>query len=92
KVGELDNRCSHFYMAMYWAQALAAQTKDAELQAKFAPLAKMLTENEAKILSELTAAQGKPVDLGGYYAPDFAKTSAAMRPSATLNAAIASLT
>ncbi|WIM05551.1 MAG: NADP-dependent isocitrate dehydrogenase [Candidatus Nitricoxidivorans perseverans] len=91
KVGELDNRGSHFYLAMYWAQALAAQTKDKDLQAKFAPLAKTLTENEQKILGELTAAQGKPVDMGGYYLPDFAKTSAAMRPSATLNAAIASL-
>ncbi|MDP2751134.1 MAG: NADP-dependent isocitrate dehydrogenase [Rhodocyclaceae bacterium] len=91
KVGELDNRGSHFYLAMYWAQALAAQTKDKDLQAKFTSIAKTLTENEAKILGELTAAQGKPVDLGGYYAPDFAKTSAAMRPSATLNAAIASL-
>jgi isocitrate dehydrogenase len=91
KVGQIDNRGSHFYLAMYWAQALAAQTKDKDLQAKFAPLAKTLTENEAKINAELLAAQGKPVDMGGYYAPDFAKTSAAMRPSATLNAAIASL-
>jgi isocitrate dehydrogenase len=91
KVGQIDNRGSHFYLALYWAQALAAQTKDKELQAKFAPLAKTLTENEAKINAELLAAQGKPVDMGGYYLPDFAKTSAAMRPSATLNAAIASL-
>jgi isocitrate dehydrogenase len=91
KVGEIDNRGSHFYLAMYWAQALAAQTKDKELQAKFAPLAKTLTENEAKINAELIAAQGKPVDMGGYYQPDFAKTSAAMRPSATFNAALASL-
>ncbi len=91
KVGEIDNRGSHFYFAMYWAQALAAQTKDAELQAKFAPLAKALTENEAKINAELIAAQGKPVDMGGYYHPDFAKTSAAMRPSATFNAALAAL-
>jgi isocitrate dehydrogenase len=91
KVGQIDNRGSHFYLALYWAQALAAQTKDKELQAKFAPLAKTLADNEAKINAELLAAQGKPVDMGGYYKPDFAKTSAAMRPSATLNAAIASL-
>ncbi|MBI5659026.1 MAG: NADP-dependent isocitrate dehydrogenase [Nitrosomonadales bacterium] len=91
KVGEIDNRGSHFYLAQYWAQALAAQTKDKELQAKFAPLAKTLTENEAKINAELLAAQGKPVDMGGYYQPDFAKTSAAMRPSATFNAALAAL-
>ncbi|MBI3903356.1 MAG: NADP-dependent isocitrate dehydrogenase [Nitrosomonadales bacterium] len=91
KVGELDNRGSHFYLALYWAQALAAQSKDAELQAKFAPLAKTLSENEAKINAELVAAQGNPVDMGGYYHPDFAKTSAAMRPSATLNAAMASV-
>ena len=91
KVGEIDNRGSHFYLAMYWAQALAAQDKDAELKAKFAPLAKVLTENEDKINGELLAAQGKPVDMGGYYAPDFARTSAAMRPSATFNAALDSL-
>ncbi|HEU0282966.1 MAG TPA: NADP-dependent isocitrate dehydrogenase [Gallionella sp.] len=91
KVGELDNRGSHFYLALYWAQALAAQAKDKDLQARFAPLAKALTENEAKINAELIAAQGKPVDMGGYYQPDFAKTSAAMRPSATFNAALAAL-
>ena len=91
KVGELDNRGSHFYLAMYWAQALAEQTKDKDLQTRFAPLAKALTDNEAKIIGELTAAQGKPVDMGGYYAPDFAKTSGAMRPSATLNAVLGSL-
>jgi isocitrate dehydrogenase len=91
KVGEIDNRGSHFYLAMYWAQALAAQTKDLDLQARFAPLAKTLTENEAKINAELIAAQGKPVDTGGYYLPDFEKTSQAMRPSATLNAALAAL-
>jgi isocitrate dehydrogenase len=91
KVGELDNRGSHFYLALYWAQALAAQTKDAELQAKFAPLAKTLAENEQKILAELIGAQGKPQDTGGYYRPDFGKTSNAMRPSATLNAALATL-
>ncbi|TAN51254.1 MAG: NADP-dependent isocitrate dehydrogenase [Rhodospirillales bacterium] len=88
KVGEIDNRGSHFYLAMYWAEALAAQSKDKELQAKFAPLAKTLAENEAKINGELIGAQGKPVDMGGYYHPDFDKTSKAMRPSATLNAAL----
>jgi len=91
KVGEIDNRGSHFYLALYWAQALAAQTKDAALQARFKPLAETLARNEAKINGELIGAQGKPVDTGGYYLPDFAKTSAAMRPSATLNAAIAAL-
>jgi isocitrate dehydrogenase len=91
KVGELDNRGSHFYLALYWAQALAAQTKDKELQARFKPLAETLAANEAKINAELIAAQGKPVDTGGYYLTDAAKTSAAMRPSATLNAALAAL-
>jgi isocitrate dehydrogenase len=91
KVGELDNRGSHFYLALYWAQALAAQTKDAALQARFKPLAETLAKNEAKINAELIGAQGKPVDIGGYYLPDFAKASAAMRPSATLNAALAAL-
>jgi isocitrate dehydrogenase len=91
RVGELDNRGSHFYLAMYWAQALAAQDKDAELKARFAPLAKALTENEAKINAELIAAQGKPVDMGGYYHPDFDKTATAMRPSATLNQALAAI-
>ena len=91
KVGEIDNRGSHFYLALYWAQALAAQNKDAELQARFKPLAETLAKNEAKINAELIGAQGKPVDIGGYYMPDFAKASAAMRPSATLNSAIAGL-
>jgi isocitrate dehydrogenase len=91
KVGELDNRGTHFYLALYWAQALAAQTKDKNLQAKFKPLAETLASNEAKINGELIAAQGKPADTGGYYRPDAAKTSAAMRPSATLNAALAAL-
>ena len=91
KVGELDNRGSHFYLALYWAQALAAQTKDTELQARFKPLAETLAKNEAKINSELIGAQGKPVDTGGYYLPDSTKTSAAMRPSATLNASLAAL-
>jgi len=91
KVGQIDNRGSHFYLALYWAEALAAQGKDAELQTRFAPLAKALAENEAKIAAELIAAQGKPQDIGGYYNPDEAKTSAAMRPSATLNNALAGL-
>ncbi|MEJ0077475.1 MAG: NADP-dependent isocitrate dehydrogenase [Alphaproteobacteria bacterium] len=91
KVGELDNRGSHFYLALYWAQALAAQTKDAALQARFKPLAETLARNEARINGELIAAQGKPVDIGGYYEPDPAKASAAMRPSPTLNAALAAL-
>jgi isocitrate dehydrogenase len=91
KVGQLDNRGSHFYLALYWAQALAAQTKDAELQARFKPLAEALGKNETKINAELIGAQGKPVDIGGYYLPDDAKASAAMRPSATLNAALAAL-
>ncbi|KQR12801.1 MULTISPECIES: NADP-dependent isocitrate dehydrogenase [Xanthomonas] len=91
KVGELDNRGSHFYLAMYWAQALAAQTEDTALQAKFAPLAKALTENEATIVAELNGAQGKPVDIGGYYHPDLAKVSEAMRPSKTFNDVLATL-
>jgi isocitrate dehydrogenase len=91
KVGQIDNRGSHFYLALYWAQALAAQTTDKELQARFKPLAETLTSNEARINGELIAAQGKPVDIGGYYVPDFARTSAVMRPSATLNTAIAAL-
>ncbi len=88
KVGELDNRGSHFYLALYWAQALAGQTGDKELQARFSRAAKQLADNEAKILGELTGAQGKPQDLGGYYYPDREKTSKAMRPSATLNAIV----
>ena len=91
KVGQIDNRGSHFYLALYWAQALAAQTKDKDLAAKFKPLADALTANEAKINAELIGAQGKPVDTGGYYVTDFAKTSAAMRPSATLNGALKAL-
>ena len=88
KVGQIDNRGSHFYLAMYWAEALAAQTKDAELSARFTGVAKQLQENEEKINAELIGAQGKPVDMGGYYHPNDAKTEAAMRPSATLNAII----
>jgi isocitrate dehydrogenase len=91
RVGEIDNRGSHFYLALYWAQALAAQSKSAALQARFKKLAETLAANEARINAELIAAQGKPVDIGGYYLPDPAKASAAMRPSATLNAALAAL-
>jgi isocitrate dehydrogenase len=85
KVGELDNRGSHFYLAMYWAQALAAQDTDLELKEVFAPLAKDLTENAADVLNELNNAQGESVDMGGYYYPDAEKTEKAMRPSQTLN-------
>ena len=85
KVGGIDNRGSHFYLAMYWAEALAAQTEDAALQAQFAGVAKAMADNEAKIIEELGAAQGKPVDIGGYYRPNVELTSKAMRPSATLN-------
>ncbi|MES1189601.1 MAG: NADP-dependent isocitrate dehydrogenase [Steroidobacter sp.] len=91
KVGQVDNRGSHFYLALYWAQALAAQTKDASLQAMFKPVAEQLTANEKKIDGELIGAQGKPVDVGGYYHPSPEKCSAAMRPSATLNAVLGSL-
>ncbi|HSV46788.1 MAG TPA: NADP-dependent isocitrate dehydrogenase [Ramlibacter sp.] len=88
KTGDLDNRGSHFYLALYWAQALAAQTEDKQLQAHFAPLAKLLADNEQKIVAELNAVQGKPADIGGYYLPDVAKTELVMRPSATFNAAL----
>src|SRR5690606_7413449 len=91
KVGQLDNRGSHFYLALYWAQALAAQEQDAELQARFAPLAKALAENEAKIVAELNGAQGKAVDIGGYYQPDLAKAGPAMRPSEAFSGALAAL-
>ncbi|AXK79268.1 NADP-dependent isocitrate dehydrogenase [Pseudolabrys taiwanensis] len=91
KVGELDNRGSHFYLALYWAKALARRDNSSGLAARFKPLAETLTAEEAKINAELLAAQGKPVDTGGYYLPDQKKTSAAMRPSATLNAALDSL-
>ncbi|MES3006460.1 MAG: NADP-dependent isocitrate dehydrogenase [Pseudomonadota bacterium] len=89
RVGHLDNRGSHFYLALYWAQALAAQTKDAQLKAHFTNLAKVLTEKEAVIVAELNEVQGKAVDIGGYYQPDIAKLERAMRPSATMNAALA---
>jgi len=85
KTGELDNRGSQFYLSLFWAQELAAQTEDAELAAFFAPLAKQLADNEQTIVAELLAVQGKPVDIGGYYKPDDAKVKAAMRPSATFN-------
>lgn len=88
KAGELDNRGSHFYIALYWSQALAAQDKDAELKATFAPVAEQLAAQEAEILAELAIGAGKPVDIGGYYAPNAEKTAQAMRPSAKLNAVI----
>jgi len=88
RTGQLDNRGSQFYLAMYWAQELAAQTEDADLAAKFAPLAKALTENEAQIVEELRSVQGQPVDIGGYYLADAEKCKAVMRPSATLNAVL----
>jgi isocitrate dehydrogenase len=91
KTGELDNRGSQFYLSLYWAQALAEQREDASLAARFAPLAKALTENESAIVAELGAVQGKPADIGGYYWPDPQKLTAIMRPSATFNAAVASL-
>ncbi|TBU97457.1 NADP-dependent isocitrate dehydrogenase [Phytopseudomonas dryadis] len=91
KVGGIDNRGSHFYLTLYWAQALAAQNEDAALQAQFAPLAKALADNEAKIVAELGAVQGKPADIGGYYHPDPELTSKVMRPSETFNAALATL-
>jgi len=89
RTGELDNRGSQFYLSMYWAQALAAQTDDLALAAQFAPLAKALTDNEVQITTELKVVQGKAVDIGGYYLPDTAKLEAVMRPSATFNAALA---
>jgi len=91
KVGNIDNRGSHFYLALFWAQALAAQNDDAALKAQFSPVAKTLADNEEKIVAELNAVQGKPAEIGGYYYPNPELTSKVMRPSATLNAAIASL-
>lgn len=88
RCGELDNRGSHFYLALYWAQALASQNDDAKLKSQFAPLAKALAESEAKMIEELNNVQGKPVDLGGYYQPDETKLTAAMRPSASFNDAL----
>ncbi|MBW8894421.1 MAG: NADP-dependent isocitrate dehydrogenase, partial [Burkholderiales bacterium] len=91
KTGEIDNRGSHFYLTLYWAQALAEQTEDAELAARFKPLAEALAANEAKIAAELKEVQGKPADIGGYFLPDEAKLDKVMRPSATFNAALQTL-
>ena len=91
KTGELDNRGSHFYLALYWAQELAAQADDAELAERFAPLAQRLAHDEQQIVAELNAVQGSPVEIGGYYRPDPERAAAAMRPSATMNAAIEAL-
>ena len=90
KTGQLDNRGSQFYLAMYWAQELATQTEQPDLAAKFAPLAKQLSAGEQAIVSELQAVQGKAVDIGGYYQPELTKLDVVMRPSKTLNAALAS--
>jgi isocitrate dehydrogenase len=89
KVGELDNRGSHFYLALYWAQELAGQTEDPQLARRFAPLARELADNEERIVAELDAVQGAPVGIDGYYRPDADKVAGAMRPSATLNEALA---
>jgi isocitrate dehydrogenase len=91
KVGQIDNRGSHFYLALYWAEALAAQNRDMAMQERFAGVAKDLAEKEEQINAELISAQGSPVDMGGYYQPDDAKTAKAMRPSTTLNAVIDAL-
>ncbi|MBI9099647.1 MAG: NADP-dependent isocitrate dehydrogenase, partial [Spirochaetaceae bacterium] len=91
KVNEIDNRGSHFYLALYWAQALAEQTKDSELQSVFAPVAEELLEKEPLIAEELMRAQGRPVDIGGYYVPDEDLKAKAMRPSQTFNAILAKL-
>jgi isocitrate dehydrogenase len=91
KVGELDNRGSHFYLTLYWSQELAAQKDDPALAAKFAPLAKTLADKEQQILEELSKVQGQPADLGGYYQVDLAKANAVMRPSATFNQALESI-
>jgi len=88
KVNELDNRGSHFYLALYWAQAMAEQAEDTDLQARFSKLAKVLGDNEAKIIEELNSAQGQSVDIGGYYRPDPKLTEKAMRPSLTMNSAL----
>src|SRR5690606_12217032 len=91
KVGEIDNRGSHFYLALYWAQELAKQTEDSDLAARFNDLATTLAEQKDAIAAELLAVQGQPVYLGGYCRPDDAKAAAAMRPSATFNEALAAL-
>jgi isocitrate dehydrogenase len=90
-VGGIDNRGSHFYLAMYWARALADQKKDAALAKRFGSVAAELERNQAKIVAELIGVQGKPVDIGGYYHPDPKLTAKAMRPSATLNAILAAI-
>jgi isocitrate dehydrogenase len=87
-VNELDTRGSHFYLALYWAQALASQDKDAEIQARFKKVAQEMADNEEKILQELIDCQGQPVEIGGYYIPDNNMSANAMRPSATLNAIV----
>jgi isocitrate dehydrogenase len=91
KLGTIDNRGSHFYLCLYWAQALAAQTTDSALAATFKPVALELSASEAKIVSELSSVQGKPADVGGYYHPDDKLASSALRPSATLNTIVAKL-
>jgi isocitrate dehydrogenase len=91
KLGTIDNRGSHFYLGLYWAEELAAQTEDADLAAAFTALATRLKDNEKVIVDELLAVQGAPADIGGYYRPDEAKAEAVMRPSNTLNQALASL-
>ena len=91
KVGQIDNRGSHFYLALYWASELARQSEDAELAAAFAPIAESLASNEETITAELIAVQGHPADIGGYYRPDADKASAVMRPSKTFNEALATL-
>jgi isocitrate dehydrogenase len=91
KVGEIDNRGSHFYLALYWAQELAKQTEDAELAQAFSDVAEALGSNEQTIVDELLSVQGSPVDIGGYYRPDEARTSEVMRPSAKLNEIVGSL-
>ena len=90
-MNELDNRGSHFYLALYWAQALTAQQEDTDLASKFESLAKNLTDNEAQIVEELNQVQGQKMDIGGYYQPDDKLAEAAMRPSSTFNKALASL-
>ena len=91
RVNELDTRGSHFYLALYWAQALASQTNDLELQARFKPVAEQMAANEEKIIQELNDAQGQPVDIGGYYHPNQEMAASAMRPSGTLNAIVDTL-
>ena len=91
RLGGIDNRGSHFYLTLYWAEALATQSGDAELQSQFTPIAKALANSETKIVEELIAVQGKPVDTAGYFQPDDEKTAAAMRPSQTFHAIVAGI-